>query len=343
MKKIFSEFILDLLSIKECKIGKSGDENQIRSTCPFHLNDKNSTVFSINLNDEIGLYRCFSCGEQGNIFRLISHIYNCSYKKAEKIFLRKVAISPINLQTIRDSLYSLPKGKIIEEEDYPTIDLPPKFSSKQMIKYLEMRNRNEQHSIMNIPYIVSLYKLFYCDSGRYAKRIIMPIRNTKGRTVFFTNRSIYHDSERKNLFPFGGNTINFLYGLFESLGREKVIIVEGPFEVFQFMSFCLKHKILNWGCVALMGTEMTEERATLISTFFKEAYVCLDHEPATFKKDRKSHKNKEEKIYSILNDFMPTWKITDQLYPGKEIATSTEEQIMKLIKFKAKHGLLCQI
>lgn len=342
MKQSAKEFIWDLLKEHQCA-GLKITHNNIRCQCPLHRpNEKivKSITFSVSFTEEDkGFpFRCFSCGKVGNIYQLIMSLVKCSYKRAEKIFLRKVTISPITVAYLQEQMKLMYRPEI---KSFKEIELPESYSPKPMIKYLKWRNDNEQHNIMDIPYIISRYELYYCDGGRYAKRIIMPIKDWHGRVVYFTNRSIYHDSEVKNLFPFASDAMNFVYGLYEAMisGAKKAFICEGPFETYQLMSFIRKETIKGWASVSLMGTEMTEERAAQISSIFDEAYILLDNEKETFKKDPKTKMNKEEKVYNILSDFMKTYKITNLLYPGKEPATSNKKQLRKLFEFKPEKRL----
>lgn len=339
MKQDAKEFIFKLLKEDAACKGVHTSGNNISCQCPYHRPKNNVSAFGVNfLKEEKGFpFQCYSCGQTGNIFQLIMHIYNCSYSRAEKIFLRKVAISPINLDFLKKIYYDLVKNADSFKKE-KIIDLPNKFSSKPMKDYLRWRNESEQHNVMDIDYVIGIYKLFYCESGRYANRIIMPIRDIYGRTVYFTNRSIQHDAKAKNLFPQESDSLRFLYGLYESLGKKKAMLFEGPFEVFQTKSFAKKHNYNDWGFVAMMGTVMNEYRAGMLSEIFDEIYICLDNQDDVWIRD-KNGKNKEDKVYDILADFMPTYRITKELYPGKEAATSNESQLKKLFEHKHEAGL----
>ena len=56
----------------------AGDE--LGALCPFHQ-EKNP---SFSLNVEKGVFRCFGCGESGNIFHLVEHITGLSYDEIRK-------------------------------------------------------------------------------------------------------------------------------------------------------------------------------------------------------------------------------------------------------------------
>lgn len=320
------EFLHQLLTQAECRNVHISGTN-LAAQCPFHRPKHNTSAFNVNfVKEERGFpYRCWSCGEVGNIFQLIMHLHGCSYSKAEKLFLKKVALSPITLEYLTKS-YDDMFRKVDNYIKNKVVTLPAKFSKKPMLRYLNERNEREHHGIMNIDYIVNLYNLYYCESGRYRERVIMPIRDIYGRKVYFTNRSINPEVRAKNLFPFESDATNHLFGLFESIGKKKVMVVEGPFEVFQLKSFAMKHKYQDWGFVALMGHEVGDVRAGLITDCFEEAYVCLDHEDDVIENDF------DVKATEFLNEYLPTENLTRLLYKGKEPGNCTEEQLHVLFR-----------
>src|SRR5574344_312697 len=57
--------------------------------CPFH-NDNNP---SLSVSREKQIYKCFVCGEAGNVFNFIQKYENVSYKEAIKIVGDSIGIS----------------------------------------------------------------------------------------------------------------------------------------------------------------------------------------------------------------------------------------------------------
>lgn len=341
MKVDLNDFLIKLLTSARCNgIHVSGDH--LRSTCPFHKNTKNSSVFSIDLEHDGNLWRCFSCHEKGNIIHLISRLNGCTYRKAQKQFLNQVIVDPLTLEFLRNTFTEDIKSE--EDESRFYIDeMPDKNKSKEMIKYMEYRNKLEQHNVMDVEYIIKKYGLYYCDSGRYARRIIMPIRDINGRTIYMTNRSIDHSDTRKNIFPYKTDATKFVYGLYESRGKRRVFIVEGPFDMYQLASYAHKHNIKDVGFICLMGTEMTNERASIIASNFEEAYLFFDHEDDVIKghwtEKGKFIQAKEDSAYNILSEFMPTFKMTKYIHNKKEPSTCNENQLKRLFKIRPKKKL----
>jgi DNA primase len=74
---------------------KSTKKNQYVCLCPFH-NDKNP---SFGVNDEKGLYHCFSCGAKGNTIGFVMAIEQMTYKEAVAKILSAtdVNVSALNI------------------------------------------------------------------------------------------------------------------------------------------------------------------------------------------------------------------------------------------------------
>lgn len=320
------EFIISLLKDAGCKkVNRIG--NNIRSTCPLH-SGKTATSFSITVNDEGCPFQCFSCHQTGTVLKLIMKIYDCSYYQARKLFRKKVMLTIISIKSLEASLNDFKKNHrhLLEQ----SIDFPPRFENKPMFEYMHKRNRLQHHGIMDVEEIIKRYSLYYCAAGRFAYRIIMPIRNIAGDKIFFTNRSIVENAP-KNLFVKNSDADSVLYGLYESLGKKKCILVEGPFDMFQFISFLEKENIKEYGVVCNMGTVMNETRAVQLSEIFEECHIVFDNDKAGIDG---SNKAKE-----IISEFMPVINKTEFVYSGKDPGKSTKEQLYKIVNSKPKKRL----
>lgn len=330
MKQEPKDFIYELLNNAGCKnIHTIGDN--FRCQCPFHWPKKNTNAFSISFNNEDGFgFHCFSCKESGDVVKLISHLNNCTYKKAEKLFKRRVVLTDISLEYLNQMMKKI--ININEQIKTTKVELPPKaINEEPMYEYLEDRNRLKMHGIMMIKYIVSRYGLYYCDSEKYRDRIIMPIRSFGGECVYFTNRST-KEWRNKNMFEKGSDALNHLYGLHETSSEKKCFLMEGPFNVFQMKSFAIRNNISDFAFVGNMGTEVSEERASILSELFEECYILFDHDKAGLEG--------QESAYVLLSEFMRTYKMSELLYPGKDPAVCNSEQLWKIFKSKPTKRLL---
>jgi len=123
----------------------------------------------------------------------------------------------------------------------------------------------------------------YCVSaGIYAGRFIIPLHNETGELVGYVGRAV-DASEPKYLFPSnedGFNKSNLLFNLHRVLNSKwhkrdevrgrimtPIILVEGFFGA-------MKLHTLNYSCLSLMGSSLSEQQETLLHTHFNHA-VCL--------------------------------------------------------------------
>jgi len=330
MKQEPKDFIQDLLINAGCKNVHIVGEN-FRCQCPYHWPRKNTDAFSISFNPDDGFgFHCFSCKESGDVIKLVSHFNNCTYKKAEKLFKRRVLLTDISLDYLNEMMKKMVRIK--QKIENIKVELPAKaINEEPMYEYLNNRNRLNMHKILMVKYVVSKYGLYYCDSGRYMERIIMPIRSLDGKCIYFTNRAV-REWRKKNIFEKGTDALNFLYGLYETNSEKKCFLMEGPFNVFQMKSFAIRNNITDFAFLGNMGTEVSEERASIISELFKECYILFDHDKAGLEG--------QENAYNLLSEYMRTYKYSELLYPGKDPAVSNEEQLRTIFTSKPVKRLL---
>ena len=318
------KFIQQLLEDANCKkVHQVGDSN-LNCACPFHRPAKNTTAFGISFtNEEWGYpFRCYSCKVTGTIISLIVFLKSCSYDQAKRIFFNKVIITPADTKTLKRKLANI-RSPFPEELDHKLkLELPEMGSVKNMNRYLRDRNSEEHHKVLNIQRLIEIYKLYYCKKGFYGRRIIMPVRDINGKIIYFTNRAT-DEGALKTLHPPGFDNEDYLYGLYEARKCKKVIIVEGPFDVFQLYSGIKKLKINGVGVVAIFGTNMNEERASIIGDTFEQAYLLLDEDDA----GREDH----DGAINILRDYMQTTSLQGTINWGKDPGTCNIRLIKRIM------------
>lgn len=286
MKQSVQEFLADLLRQAGCR-GICTWPDSITCACPFHGNKKNFKTFRVStveiVNKKTGLpgyyFHCFSCGEGGSVATLVAHILGCSRQKALRIFEKRTNVSSITIDTLRRDLEKFHDATGLQE--LPDIDMPPHADSqKPLWNYMKKRKRTA-HGFWNIRYLVDKYNLYYCESGRMSGRIIMPIKDMDGKIVCYNDRSIIDNEAQKSLhiksFPYG----RLLHGLYESLGKRHVVLVEGAFDMFAVDCAVKGTKMENrLGIVNMMGTAFTDDRLDLLTMNFSRIYLMLDNDEA---------------------------------------------------------------
>lgn len=233
--------------------------DNISAKCPFHNPRHNDTAFSINWRKEGNPFNCLSCNVSGNLKSLMEH-YNTDINTIPKI----------------DQVKQISKEYQEFLHDCEKDETPPVAANQQpMYKYLEKRARNN-HNILDIHYIVSAYKLYFCDRGTFDNRIIMPIC-MHDEIVGYNNRSIKEirtKSKNQKNVPWS----TFLYGFDQAIDewhcKNKIcIITEGAFDLYQIESVI---KGNHYSVMSLMGTTFNKCRADILSSLYTHIIFYLD-------------------------------------------------------------------
>ena len=253
--------------------------------CPFHQDHSPS----MSVSREKQLFKCFSCGAAGNVFKFVSDYENISYyeavaKVANKIgasfhyldvapkkekFAKEYEIMNLamlfyqnNLQTEagKEAITYL-KERGLDEEAIKTFDLGLSFTKDQLLKFLNSKNitntQMEQLGLVN-PKNGTYTDVFF-------NRILFPIHDPLGHVVAFTGRVYQSDGTPKYLnsretIIFKKGHILFNYHRAKDYIRleKKAILVEGNMDAIRMDVSGFKNT------VALMGTSLTNEQIELI-------------------------------------------------------------------------------
>lgn len=183
--------------------------------------------FNLEINTAKRMFRCWKCDEprfSGSLGKLIrmfgTHADYEMYKSYAGIFQE----------------YTTDNED--DEAEYAQIQLP-----EEMIKFIDMEEGNLEHfeaySYMVTERKISRdillkYRLGFCTTGKYAKRIIIPSFNANGELNYFVGRS-YDPKEKKRKYlnpPVDKDKIIFNEGLVN--WDSTVYLVEGAFEQLSF-------------------------------------------------------------------------------------------------------------
>lgn len=258
-------YIVDFLKSKNCfNVRVLGDN--IHCRCPFHKPKYNDTSFSISWKKDGNPYHCLSCGVKGNLNSLLKY-YNENINNIPQIN---------ELKQISNEYSDLLDAFVVSE-------IPTRSNNdKPMYDYLNKRSC-ENYSVLDVPYIIEAYKLYYCDSGKYSNRVIMPIY-MHGEILGYNNRSINNHC-LKTINQKNVSWSKLLYGFDQAMDKyhcsnDILVVVEGAFDLFQIESI-FKGKYCS--VVALMGTVFNQYRAELLSTLCKNIIFYLDNDLAGIK------------------------------------------------------------
>ena len=225
--------------------------------CPFH-NDNHP---SLSVSREKQIYKCFVCGEAGNVFNFLMKYDNITFPEAVKIVGNEIGISvDTNIKKTTDK----------NNELYEIYDISCKYYQNNLLSkeglharnYLEKRKLTEEIikefgiglSLNKRDTLTSLltkkgYKLetlntLGLSSGEvdtYINRIIFPLYNVNGKINGFSGR-IYHNedtnkylnSKETPIFKKGENIYNY-HRAKEEVRKDKFVIIMEGFVLIQLV------------------------------------------------------------------------------------------------------------
>lgn len=269
--------------------------------CPFHEDHSPS----MSVSSEKGIYKCFSCGATGNVFKFVSDFENISFPEAVRKIAEKIGMP---LKGVIET-----KKEQKNKEEYKIMELSSMFfqnnllteKGKEAFIYLKERGLDE-NTIKEFQIGLSLDKnsLFELLSKKkydpsqlinlglinktnnihdtFINRIIFPIHNLNGEVVGFTGRIYKEDSpppkylnSRETIIFKKGNILFNYHRAKDAIRLEKkVIIVEGNMDAIRMFHSGIKNTI------ALMGTSLTNYQIKEIKKLRVPVVLMLDNDDA---------------------------------------------------------------
>ena len=270
--------------------------------CPFH----NDTNPSLSISREKQIYKCFVCGEGGNVITFIQKYKKISFIEALK---EDALIGGIELQLdVKKSVSVDPKKQVLYDllEDATKYYQSALASSQLAQDYIQKRNLSDAvlHEF-RIGYSLDADKLIkYLKSkqyreedilrsgiaieteqgelkDRFANRLIFPLQDLNGNIVGFSGRIIqksdmakYINSPETEIF-IKGDTFYHYYAALNSIKKsKKVYLCEGFMDVIAYFKSTIPHAI------ALMGTAFTKNHLKALKYLGVEVILSLDGDQA---------------------------------------------------------------
>ena len=269
--------------------------------CPFHQDHSPS----MSVSKEKQMFKCFSCGAAGNVFKFVSDYENISFIEAVAKVASKVGI-PLTIT----GDYK-PKEKF--QKEYDVMNLATLFFQNNLNtslgtkakEYLSKRGLNEEmvkvfdiglaldkntlYQFLNKKKIapedmvslglVNQSGLTYHDV--FVNRIIFPIHDASGHVVGFTGRVYdgdytpkYLNSKETSIFRKGNILFNYHRARDAIRTQKKVIMVEGNMDAIRMYVSGLQNTI------ALMGTSLTTEQVVLLQKLRVPVLLMFDNDEA---------------------------------------------------------------
>ncbi len=262
--------------------------------CPFH----EDTHPSMSVSRDKQIYRCFSCGESGNVFNFVMKYDHKNFSEVIKELGERAGV---DTKTVRihqkDEKYNNLYEAYQLSQKYYQNNLYSKLG-REARKYLETRKLEEETLkefgvglslesdndltmlLKNKKYDVATLNQIGLSNDMhdvYKNRIMFPLYDPYGRIVGFSGR-VYKDSNGGKYVNTKETVIfkkgNCLYHYHEAKdyckSLKSVILVEGFMDVIRLSTIGIKNT------VALMGTALTKEQTTLLTRLSNHIIICLD-------------------------------------------------------------------
>jgi len=331
-----------------------------KALCPFH----SENTPSLMINREKQIYKCFGCGEGGDVVRFIMKIENLDFIESVKLLAKRVNIEIRNTES-SDELKRQVKEKNLYYEinrkaglyfyhnltkkvnpalDYlknrglhtktlASFGLGYSINSwDDLVLYLQ-KEGYQLKDIQNCGLIRPNKQNGYYDYFR--NRIMFPIFNIGGDVVGFGGRVLddslpkYLNSPETKLF----NKSNILYGLNfarKNINNKQLILVEG------YMDVIALHQAGFKNTVASLGTSLTKYHGQLLKKYCDEIIICFDGDTAGIKATMRSIEILIEAQCQFRIMILPDGKDPDdfiKLY-GKDVFKEQIDNAISLIDYK---------
>ncbi len=269
--------------------------------CPFHQDHSPS----MSVSRERQLFKCFSCGMAGNVFKFVSEYENISYLEAVVKVAEKVGMpititktyTPVQkyqeeyeLMNLASLFYEnnlntekgLPaksylKKRGLNDEMIKDFNIGLSFANNSLFEFFQKKNISPA-KLVELG-LLNQVDLNYQDVFR--NRILFPIHNDEGRVVGFTGRVYENDSTPKylnsretKLFRKGNILFNYHRARDAVRLAKRVILVEGNMDAIRMYASGFKNTI------ALMGTSLTHDQIVLLKKLRVPVILMLDNDSA---------------------------------------------------------------
>jgi len=294
--------IVDVIS-KYVVLKKAG--RNFQGLCPFH----NEKTPSFVVSSDKQIFKCFGCGEGGDVFTFLMKINNQTFNEMIEEQAANLGIELPKKSSKNATLFKAEKDRL-----YDAMEQAEKFfknnlmSNQKALEYLEKRGINEvaigkfslglapkglfelKNYLTNLGFTVdelSKCGLVYEKDGnyydRFKTRIIIPIKNINSQTIAFGARAILEGQQPKYLNSPESiiyNKSSVLFGMNRAkdaiMQNDSVIFMEGYFDVIS------AHLGGVENAVATCGTALTPQHIKLISRYSRsrKIYLAFDTDSA---------------------------------------------------------------
>lgn len=291
--------IVDVIS-ESVRLKKSG--RSFSGLCPFH-NEK-SPSFSVSQEKQI--YKCFGCGESGNVITFVMKNKHMPFMDAIKFLAdrsnivlqeearvnptarKKELLYKVNVEAGRFFYSNLRANKIakeyflnrgIREETIKKFGLGYAKDSWNNLLF-HLRKLGYKDEILLEAGLVLTSEKTGNNYDRFRNRVMFPVFDYRGKVIGFGGRVLddskpkYLNSPETLVFQKGTNLYGLNFAIKSNMQERYFIMVEG------YMDLITLHQYGITNVVASLGTALTENQARLLKRYADKVIISYDADVA---------------------------------------------------------------
>ena len=292
--------IVDVIS-ERVRLRKAG--RNFTGLCPFH----NEKTPSFSVSQEKQIYKCFGCGEAGNVISFVMKEKNLPFIEAvkylanranipleigngekSKVTKRKELLYRVNVEAAKFFFsnlmnnqnakeYFLNRG--IKEETIKKFGLGfANDSWNSLMFYLRKKGINDV--LLEEAGLISVNKEKGRKCDRFRNRVMFPVFDYQGKVIGFGGRVLddskpkYLNSPETLVFQKGTNLYGLNFALKHNMNERYFVIVEG------YMDLISLHQYGITNVVASLGTALTINQARLLKRYADKVIISYDADMA---------------------------------------------------------------
>ncbi|EQB88307.1 hypothetical protein M918_04630 [Clostridium sp. BL8] len=300
---MFSEEVIQKVKEQNDIVDVISDSIRLKHTgrnyigvCPFH----HEKTPSFTVSKEKQIYKCFGCGEAGNVITFVMKTKNLNFPEAVKVLAERIGIDieenkekkverakydkmyNINVEAARyfynnlrrdEKAYSYFKNRGINDSTLKKFGIGFALDGWHNLRnHLKAKGVKEEE-LLNLGLIIKSPKGSLYD--RFRNRVIFPVFDYSGKVIGFGGRVLddskpkYLNSPETPLFKKGIHLYGLNFAIKSNMDRT-VIIVEG------YMDCISLHQYGITNVVATLGTALTEYQAKLLKRYVDKVIISFD-------------------------------------------------------------------
>ena len=274
--------------------------------CPFH----SEKTPSFNVNPRLGIFKCFGCGEGGDVFSFVSRMESLSFPESVRVLAEKAGVVLPEEESVGEDASE-------SEAIYHALRFAARFFHDALLKedsasvardYLKNRGfSSDSIQKFGVGYAPDSWDAFLGSgtsnhisedvlegagliiprkdrSGfydRYRHRLIFPIFSHVGKVIGFGGRVLRSEDEPKYINSPETKVYNksrVLYGLYQGKnairGKREAVLVEGYTDVVSLHQAGVEH------VVASSGTALTKDQIGMLKRYADVIVLLYDADSA---------------------------------------------------------------